>query len=229
MIEVPGVPAFGFVTGYERKGLYAIDEVHPHIGPASHDFDGDHIVMGSQRYVLFDRARTCVKCGLVGAFYAKERSARYDRPTGKYKSTSNMWHFNLYALTDGPNPVAILMTKDHIIPKARGGEDVDANYQPMCSPCNTKKGHRIEGESDEDYRASPSEVKRRQIIEEARAKKRDRHTDARNRLIDQLTRLCGEVGETPPTEQELLRISNRKLSTRIYYLIQRKTERVAYA
>ncbi|AFU88147.1 HNH endonuclease [Caulobacter phage CcrColossus] len=230
MIEVPGIRAFGFVPGYERKGLYSIEEVHAHIGPEPREFDGDMVPMASQRYVLFARAHACVRCGLVGAFYAKERSARYVKSTGEYRPTTNSWHFNLYALTDGPSPRAVLMTKDHIVPRARGGADVDENYQPMCSPCNTRKGHRIEGESDEEFQASPAEVARRRTIEEARARKRDRHTEARHLLIQQVKRLCKEVGLEPPTDNEFCRIANRKLSARISDLLLIKNQTVvAYA
>jgi hypothetical protein len=43
-------------------------------------------------------------------------------------------HFNLYA-ADGT-----LMTKDHIIPKSKGGIDKVHNMQTMCYPCNKAKG-----------------------------------------------------------------------------------------
>lgn len=36
------------------------------------------------------------------------------------------------------------MTKDHIIPKSKGGKDELNNYQTMCVICNVKKGNKIE-------------------------------------------------------------------------------------
>lgn len=47
-------------------------------------------------------------------------------------------HFNLYAEEDGRY---VLMTKDHVLAKARGGTDELANYQTMCCTCNNLKGH----------------------------------------------------------------------------------------
>ena len=47
-------------------------------------------------------------------------------------------HFNLYAVEDGRY---VLMTKDHILAKARGGTDELYNYQTMCCTCNNLKGH----------------------------------------------------------------------------------------
>jgi hypothetical protein len=35
----------------------------------------------------------------------------------------------------------VVMTKDHIIPRAIGGPNSMVNLQPMCSKCNTDKGH----------------------------------------------------------------------------------------
>ena len=36
------------------------------------------------------------------------------------------------------------MTKDHIIPKSKGGKDILDNFQTMCFECNTKKGNKYE-------------------------------------------------------------------------------------
>lgn len=37
----------------------------------------------------------------------------------------------------------VLMTIDHINPRANGGGEELDNKQPMCEPCNSKKGHSI--------------------------------------------------------------------------------------
>ena len=34
----------------------------------------------------------------------------------------------------------VLMTKDHIVPKSKGGKKHVSNNQPMCKMCNEKKG-----------------------------------------------------------------------------------------
>lgn len=35
------------------------------------------------------------------------------------------------------------MTKDHFIPKSRGGKDIPLNYVAACKECNMVKGNRI--------------------------------------------------------------------------------------
>ena len=48
------------------------------------------------------------------------------------------YHFNLYGINK--NYEEILFTKDHIIPKSKGGDNKISNYQTMCYNCNYKKG-----------------------------------------------------------------------------------------
>lgn len=67
----------------------------------------------------------CKSCGKVGSIFAIE----------KIKSKSFQGYtINLYS-EDGA-----FFTKDHIIPKSKGGKDTLDNYQTMCWPCNAKKG-----------------------------------------------------------------------------------------
>lgn len=146
----PGVTAFGFVTSYERKGFYAPAEVHAHVGAFDLvDFDGDLIDMKSSRYRLFNKSAACEYCGIEGLYYAKERAARFSKNTQTYHPTTNKWHFNLYAVDS--QGALILMTKDHVIPRSRGGADADENYVPACQPCNMRKSNRMPGESDRDF------------------------------------------------------------------------------
>lgn len=34
----------------------------------------------------------------------------------------------------------VATTGDHVTPVARGGEDTEDNYAPMCASCNSRKG-----------------------------------------------------------------------------------------
>lgn len=119
----------------EKK--YDIDEVFKMIGEEylSGDTDEDKrkydmIVDGfnvrplSLRYKTFyQKGVKCVCCGKEGTHF---------KLCGN--ENTNRRHFNLYA-DDGT-----LITKDHIIPKSRGGRDVVTNMQTMCEPCNKAKG-----------------------------------------------------------------------------------------
>ena len=120
----------------EKK--YSIDEVFNIIGEkyllgnlATEKTKSDMIVDGfnvrplSLRYKTFYQKGTkCVCCGKEGTHF---------KLCGDERSP-NRRHFNLYA-DDGT-----LITKDHIIPKARGGRDVVSNMQTMCEDCNKAKG-----------------------------------------------------------------------------------------
>jgi hypothetical protein len=94
--------------------------------------DGDSIRMDSHRYWTFKMKGThCVCCGIEGVFFAKE----------KHLESDNRFHFNLYGLDEFGNEV--LMTKDHIMPKSKGGKDHIDNYQTMCVRCNVAKGDKL--------------------------------------------------------------------------------------
>jgi 5-methylcytosine-specific restriction endonuclease McrA len=44
------------------------------------------------------------------------------------------------------------LTADHVIPVSKGGSSNIENIQPLCLPCNTRKGARII-----DYRKGPDD------------------------------------------------------------------------
>jgi hypothetical protein len=132
----------GFHPGYERNGIYTVEAVLSQLGNSWAVFDGDVVSVCGLRHQLFACSRFCVCCGIEGTYFAKERSAkkikrRNPRDEQLFKATTTTWHFNLYALTaDGRE---ILMTKDHILPRSKGGRDTLDNLQTMCRPCNNTK------------------------------------------------------------------------------------------
>jgi len=91
-------------------------------------FDGDPINMGRITFKVFKAmGTTCVSCGIEGQYFIKEKDP--DDP---------FFTLNLYAIDEQGNEV--MMTKDHIIPRALGGSDDPENLQVMCQRCNLKKG-----------------------------------------------------------------------------------------
>jgi HNH endonuclease len=127
----------GFHPGYERNGIYTVETVLSQLGNSWAVFDGDTIPVISLRYQTFAKSLICVRCGLEGRYFAKERSAKKLKDGSGFKATSKTWHFNLYAVTaDGRE---VIMTKDHILPKSKGGPDTLENLQTMCRPCNCWK------------------------------------------------------------------------------------------
>ena len=92
------------------------------------------VKMGSHRYQLFAlKGTNCIKCGLKGKFFALEQCI---------SDKSSKFHFNLYGIDK--NGYEIMITKDHIIPRSKGGKNVLSNYQPLCINCNQHKADRIE-------------------------------------------------------------------------------------
>lgn len=83
--------------------------------------------MNSIRYHLFARSKVCACCGQRGTVMMLDvHGCMFSRA-----------HFNLYAV-EGKK--LILMTKDHIIPRSKGGTDHLDNLQTLCTKCNNKKG-----------------------------------------------------------------------------------------
>lgn len=118
----------------QRIGIFSIEEVLPYIyeltGEERREFLGNLVKMGSQRYRLFHHKGTvCTHCGLEGTYFALEK----DFFATKY-------HFNLYGINKEGKE--ILFTKDHIVPRSKGGGNHLGNYQVLCAKCNRDKGDR---------------------------------------------------------------------------------------
>jgi 5-methylcytosine-specific restriction endonuclease McrA len=120
-------------------GEFSLDEVLPftnYTQPVEREYICDDVPykprMRSNRYHCFRRKGVaCVTCGIVGVKFLLQMCEGDQRP-----------HFNLYAEKDGK---LILMTKDHIYPKSKGGSNGLSNLQTMCSPCNCKKADKTDG------------------------------------------------------------------------------------
>jgi 5-methylcytosine-specific restriction endonuclease McrA len=108
------------------------EEILSRISKSDERFDcqvGDKVYqvrMNSHRYFIFRESLKCVSCGIEGTQMILELNPNHKSP-----------HFNLYAVENGK---LVLMTKDHVTPKAFGGEDRHSNYQTMCCICNNLKG-----------------------------------------------------------------------------------------
>lgn len=117
-----------------KLGVFTPDDVFPYLGAGKKDYYiGSKIYqvkMNNDRYYLFQKNKKCVSCGLEGTQIILEQQGN----GGK----GNPPHFNLYGLEDGR---LVLMTKDHILAKSKGGKDSLDNYQTMCHICNNLKSY----------------------------------------------------------------------------------------
>lgn len=96
--------------------------------------DGHPVYTHSLRYMtFFQKGCKCVVCSKEGTHFTLDESA----------GEAGRHHFNLRS-DDGT-----LMTRDHILPKSKGGRDHISNMQTMCVHCNKAKGNTYEGELSE--------------------------------------------------------------------------------
>lgn len=133
----------GYADTYERKRKYSIEEVwglwvdshavYEQTGewPRISLDDGITLTMKSDRYDnFFINGTNCVACGIKGEYFWLETFK-------KGKDRNNMWHFNLYGTDADGNEM--MLTKDYIVPKSRGGRNYIGNYRTMCERCNHNK------------------------------------------------------------------------------------------
>ena len=126
------------VLVYKRVGVYPLNEVLPFVSfkrgpkkgmPEERVYEGHAVRMNSARYRLFaTKGIRCIACGAEGSYFALEHSG---------SQNPDRYHFNLYAVVNGEE---VMMTKDHIIPKSKGGKSIPSNLQVMCRTCNERKG-----------------------------------------------------------------------------------------
>lgn len=80
--------------------------------------------------VFHQKGTKCIHCNRQATVIAK----------GKGRGS---FHWDLYC--EEPDGNYIPLTVDHILPKSLGGSNDIENLQPLCYPCNKKKGNKIQG------------------------------------------------------------------------------------
>lgn len=133
IVEELGKKIIDFKSIYKRKASFDVSEVLDYItidnSITCKQYSGENVSMTSLRYKTFKfKGTKCVVCGIEGTKFFLERQRK-----------DNKYHFNLYGYT--PSGTEVMLTKDHILPKSKGGRDRLENMQTMCCYCNFKKGN----------------------------------------------------------------------------------------
>ena len=115
------------------------------------DFAGGKtgVRLSSLRLKTFKRSTQCVRCGRIGNIIG------LDLPKGHQKP-----HLNLYCNNPNKGDSMVLMTKDHIVPKSRGGKNHISNMQTMCCHCNAAKADK----SPEEYTEYLKSVNNQKVL-----------------------------------------------------------------
>jgi 5-methylcytosine-specific restriction endonuclease McrA len=120
------------LNGYVCKDIVSIEEVFKHFSTSIKiKFGEESCRVESLRIQTFkEKGITCATCGIKGKFFVVSANR-------KKKGSSNNWHLSLVAEKNGKY---VLMTKDHVLAKSKGGPDHISNMQTMCTVCNYEKG-----------------------------------------------------------------------------------------
>lgn len=130
----------------KRIAVFDIDDVLPYICYSSKDpaskrkFAGHEVNLSNPKFILFRQYLDnygkifCEDCGVVGNYFALESA----------KNGEAEVHLNLYGYDKEGDEV--LLTRDHILPKSKGGKDACYNMQVLCLPCNKAKGAKLKHE-----------------------------------------------------------------------------------
>lgn len=117
----------------ENKNLediekYTLEHIIPNVGETKLLLSSYLVKLNTLRLRCFAKNLSCMLCGIKGEYFLLQR----------VKGTKENPHLNLYAVNSDNQRV--LMTKDHLIPKSKGGRDTLDNLNTMCFPCNVLKG-----------------------------------------------------------------------------------------
>lgn len=85
-----------------------------------------------------------------------------------------------------PVPRLVMMTRDHIIPKSKGGIDNIANLRPGCETCNVVRGNNMDAADIAFMEANPHLISQERLAKAATsaAKVQEQKVDAARRALE---------------------------------------------
>lgn len=95
---------------------------------------GYSVRINSSALRMFKKSPKCKHCGVEGNTFVllRDKKTQTSRP-------------HLAFFHKQKNGTLLLMTKDHVLPKSKGGENRQENIQTLCQICNGAKGNKVEG------------------------------------------------------------------------------------
>jgi 5-methylcytosine-specific restriction endonuclease McrA len=141
---------------------YNLEDIMPYIGHGKPKIallaSGKEykVKVSSDRLECFRRNHKCVTCNCIGSVFLLQShvigSRRWQlnclidncewcaiyQDRNQQPGMIDTPHLNMYHV--GPRGGLVLMTRDHIVPKCKGGPDKIDNLQTMCTICNNHKG-----------------------------------------------------------------------------------------
>jgi len=141
---------------YEVFAEFPVEQIKPLISADENQrikIEGFSVRVGSTRLQTMGRSQKCVSCEREGVVFRLERTRRAKgKGRERHPEYRQNPHFNLYAIEYIPVKKGsnrrqrryILMTRDHIYPRSKGGPDSVDNSQTMCERCNRLKSDRVE-------------------------------------------------------------------------------------
>lgn len=119
--------------GYSVSRILHRAEVAEGKGKDSFSISGKIVRISMTLRTFMKYGVVCAKCGTKARYFTLYKDKQH-------------YFLQLFSCDEEGNEV--LMTKDHIVPRSKGGANDIRNYQPMCAICNTKKGNRFEYEDE---------------------------------------------------------------------------------
>jgi len=93
--------------------------------------------IGVSRLRIIKKSPVCACCGIHATNCSLDLDAQSTKEAGELR-----YHINFYATTGvkgQEHQHMILFTRDHILPKFKGGDDSEENSQTLCFNCNCLK------------------------------------------------------------------------------------------
>lgn len=159
----PAVACSQFLDYYPMNiptfGFWFFDELAPMIGlnmPRFYvdtpNYGGFQLKASGLRLECLVSNNQCVVCKRVGTLWLLQAHHCHRNDNGDIILRENP-HLNLYTVDDDDS--LVLMTRDHIVPRSKGGLDVLENLQTMCTICNNAKGNTL---PDGQHNGSPKTI-----------------------------------------------------------------------